>query len=206
VEFLELIFLFYFRSCIFAAFEKSTHLKALKPFNIAFVGLSNGEHEFTFELNDEFFACFEGSAIEKAQLKGELLLDKKSNMLDLHFSISGLVWVECDRCLEPFWYQIETQQTLFVKFGDHSEEQSDDVVIIPSTDSHFEVSQYFYEYAMLALPFRIVHDENPSGAQQCDPEILQQLEKYKPKDNPEPGDDDDSDDPRWDALRNIKFN
>jgi uncharacterized protein len=179
--------------------------KHLKPFNIAFVGLSNGEHEFTFDLNDDFFACFEGSSIEKAKLKGVLVLDKKSNMFDLHFSITGEVWVECDRCLEPFWYQIESQETLFVKFGDHSEEQSDDVIIIPSTESHIEVSQYFYEYAMLAIPLRIVHEENPAGEQQCDPEIIKHLEKYKPRSGSEDNKSDEAADPRWDALRNIKF-
>jgi uncharacterized metal-binding protein YceD (DUF177 family) len=178
--------------------------KHLKPFNIPFVGLSNGEHEFTFDLNDDFFACFEESEIDKAKLKGELVLDKKSNMLDLHFSIKGEVWVECARCLEPFWFQVETQHTLYIKFGDHSEEQSEDVVIIPSTESHLDVSQYFYEFAMLALPVRIVHDENPAGAQECNPEIIKQLEKYKPKS--ESDDTDKPSDPRWDALKNIKFN
>ncbi len=181
-------------------------MKALKPFNIAFVGLSNGEHAFSFELNDDFFACFDGSEITKAKLKGDLILHKKSNMLDLHFTIIGQVWMECYRCLEPFWYQLETQNTLYIKFGDHMEEQSDDIIIIPSTESHLDVSQFFYEFAMLALPARIVHEENPGEPLQCDPRILEQLEKYKPKGTDQKDDKDKPSDSRWDALKNIKFN
>jgi uncharacterized protein len=183
-------------------------LKALKPFNIAFVGLSTGEHEFTFDLNDDFFACFDASQITKARLKGTLIMLKKPNMLDLQIKIEGQVWVECDRCLEPFWYQLDSQNDLFIKFGERKEEQSDDVIIIPTTDSHIDVSQFFYEFAMLGLPARIVHEESPGEKQQCDPLILEQLEKYKPKnlDSSNEKNNDKPTDSRWDALKNFKFN
>jgi uncharacterized protein len=183
-------------------------VKALKPFNIAFVGLSSGEHEFLFELNDEFFACFEDSQITKADLKGKLVLDKKSNMLDLYFTITGKVWVECHRCLEPFWYNMDATHMLYVKFGERKEEQSDEVIIISSSDSHIDVSQFFYEFTMLGLPARIVHEENPGEPLECDPNVLEHLEKYKPtaSDETEGNDNPGTNDSRWDALRNIKFN
>ncbi len=183
-------------------------MKALKPFNIAFVALSNGEHEFSFELNDDFFACFEQSEIVKSKLTGKLVLDKKSNMMDLHFIISGQVELQCDRCLEPFWYDMNLQRSLYIKFGERLEEQSDDVIIIPATESHIEVGGYFYEFAILGIPVKKVHEEDDKGNQQCDPLILKQLEKYMPHkgDNTEQDNNDKPSDSRWDALKNIKFN
>ncbi len=182
-------------------------MKALKPFNIAFVGLSGGKHEFSFELDDDFFACFDDTEIVKARLTGKLILNKKSNMIDLDFYIDGQVELECDRCLEPFWHTLNLHRTLYVKFGDRREEQSDEVTIIPATESHIDVAQYFYEFIALGLPLRKVHGDNETGTPLCDPEVLSQLEKYMPgkgeKENNKDGKPSDS---RWDALKNIKFN
>jgi uncharacterized metal-binding protein YceD (DUF177 family) len=183
-------------------------LKALKPFNIPFVGLSNGKHEFSFELNEDFFDCFDNAPIENAKLEANLILNKKNNMLDLDFFIKGQIESECDRCLEAFWMKIDIHRVLYVKFGEHREEQSDEIVIIPATESHFDVSQYFYEFAILGIPARKVHEENSVDQKECDPQIIQQLEKYMPgkgnkKENDSSGEATDS---RWDALKNLKFN
>jgi uncharacterized metal-binding protein YceD (DUF177 family) len=180
-------------------------LKPLRPFDIAFVGLSNGIHEFFFELDNDFFACFEGSEIIVSELKGKLVMNKKSNMLDLDFFITGRIELECDRCLEPFWYNLDTSHSLYVKFGLKKEEQSDDVVIIPSTDSHFDVSQYFYEFAMLDIPVKKVHDGQQTS-QLCNPSVLEKLEKYLLKDSASDDEDKKPSDSRWDALRDLKFN
>jgi uncharacterized protein len=188
--------------------KKDSTLKALKPFNIAFVGLSSGEHEFLFELDDDFFACFEGSEITSAKLNGRLVMHKMANMLDLELFITGSVLVECDRCLEPFWYQMDEQREIFVKFGPTKEEQSDEIIVIPYTDSHLDVSQYFFEFAILSLPARKIHQDDPHGKSTCNPEILSQLEKYMTKgsNTSDTASQDNKPDSRWDALKNIKFN
>ncbi len=184
-------------------------MKALKPFEIAFVGLSGGEHEFTFDLNNDFFACFESNdQVIVADLVGKMILNKRTTRLDLDFYITGKIELECDRCLKPFWYQLSVHNNLYVKFGDRKEEQSDDVVIIPSTDSHIDVSQFFYEFVMLGLPQKKVHEDNEDGLPMCDPTVLKQLEKYVFKRNKDltTNNDNKPSDSRWDALKNIKFN
>ncbi|MFN3555187.1 MAG: YceD family protein [Bacteroidales bacterium] len=181
-------------------------MKTLKPFEIAFVGLSTGVHEFSFDLNDDFFSFFEGSEISRAALKGTLILLKKNNMLDLEFIVEGKVELNCDRCLDPYWQSIEVKQMLYVKFGDRFEEQSDEVVIIPSTESHLEVAQYFYEYIILSLPGKRIHPGGPAPEDNCDAQSLAQLEKYL-SDNPSKENQEDKPaDSRWDALNNLKFN
>jgi len=187
--------------------KKDSTLKALKPFNIAFVGLSSGEHEFLFELDDDFFTCFEGSEITSSKLKGRLVMHKKANMLDLELFITGSVLVDCDRCLEPFWLPMEEHREIFVKFGQKMEEQSDEIIIIPSTDSHIDVSQYFFEFAILSLPARRIHQDDPEDNVTCDPEILSHLEKYMAKGShtSETASTDNKVDGRWDALKNLKF-
>lgn len=182
-------------------------MKALKPFDIAFVGLSNGEHEFFFTLNDDFFASFHGPEGPPAKLEGKLTMLKKNNMLDLFFHIKGEIQLDCDRCLEPFWYSLDFNKTLYVKFGEQREEQSDDVVIIPITESHFDVSQYFYEFVILEIPLKKVHDDSDTRVQ-CNKEILEKLKQYMPEKGNDSNNspDDKPIDARWDALKNMKFN
>lgn len=189
--------------------KKESTLKALKPFEIAFVGLSGGKHEFTFVLNNDFFACFESNdQLIVANLEGKMVMDKGTNRLDLDFYITGKIELVCDRCLEPFWYQLDLHDILYVKFGERKEEQSDDVVVIPSTDSHIDVSQYFYEFVMLGLPLKKVHEDDENGVPGCNPRVLEELEKYVFKRNNDltKNDENKPSDSRWDALKNIKFN
>jgi uncharacterized protein len=184
-------------------------LKALKPFEIAFVGLSNGLHEFTFELNDAFFSCFADSEVSKADLTATLVMHKKNNMLDLEFLVKGKLELTCDRCLENYWYQMDLQKMLYIKFGERFEEQSDDVIIIPSTESHIDVAQYFFEFVVLGLPAKRVHQGGKNKEDNCDADVIEQLEKYstdnknKAKENKQ---DNSPVDSRWDALKNLKFN
>ncbi len=185
-------------------------MKALKPFEIAFVGLSSGVHEFTYELNDAFFSCYADSEVTKANLAATLIMHKKNNMLDLEFLVKGKLELNCDRCLEAFWYQMDLHKMLYIKFGDRFEEQSDDVIIIPSTESHIDVAQYFYEFVVLGLPGKRVHPGGKNKEDNCDTGVIEQLEKYKSDNNKEKAkqnkQEDLPTDSRWDALKNLKFN
>lgn len=182
-------------------------MKALKPFDIAFTGLSNGKHDYFFDLDEDFFACFEGAEMTNPKLKGQLILHKKSNRLDLEFIVEGKTELICDRCLESFWHQMTIHKVLYIKFGETQEEQSDDVIVIPATRTHIDVSQYFFEFVVLQLPLRRVHPENKEGITECNPEVIAKLHTYLKSDQkPGDGDKDQPTDSRWDALKKIKFN
>jgi len=182
-------------------------LKATKPYEIAFIGLPNGEHAFEFALNDGFFSIFGTPEFDNAQLNGKLILHKKSNRLDLEFFVDGRVNVNCDRCLENFWQDVAIHKMLYIKFGDRNEEQSDDIIIIPSTDSHINVAQYFYEFVLLGMPQKKTHSNSDTGEPLCDPKILNKLNKHSAKRQKEENNDNNKPaDSRWDPLKKLKFN
>ena len=78
-------------------------------------GLADGEHDFSFELDQQFFASLEQSEIERGNVKTDIVLEKKPGVLSLHFNLKGKVEVICDRCLESFMTEIDTMQMIFVK-------------------------------------------------------------------------------------------
>lgn len=118
-------------------------------------------------------------------------MNKESTLMDMHFKIKGTFEVTCDRCLANYMQPIEGEFRLIVKFGDDFEEESDEVVIIPKTESRIDLGQYIYEYVNLLLPIQRTH----LNIEDCDPEMIEKINTHA---TPEV-------DPRWETLKNIKL-
>ena len=167
----------------------------LKNFIIQFVGLSIGNHQFELEVNDRFFERFEYSQLQHGLINILVDLEKQDRMMVFSFGIKGNVEVTCDRCGDEFILPIQGDQRLIVKFGTEYLEESDDMVVIPSTDSKIDLSPYIYEYLHLILPWRIVHPDDAEGKTTCNPDAIRRLEELAPH---------ASIDPRWAALGNLQ--
>lgn len=161
-------------------------------------GLGEGNHDFSFELDQQFFASFEHPDIKEGRIDARIILEKKPGVLTLNFSLTGKVEVICDRCLEPFLTEINTSQKLFVKPGDNPGELEDDVVVIGKDDHEIEVGHFMYEFIVLALPYQRIHPEDERGDPACDPDMLEKLDAHRIT-----KEETDQTDPRWDALRGI---
>lgn len=167
---------------------------------INFGSLPKGTHEFVFEVNDEFFEQFENSIVQKAMADVLVTLEKEDTMLLLDFTIEGTATLPCDRCLEEMIIDIEGYNELIVKFGETSEEESDDVIVIPNKSHELDVSQFMFEYITMLIPLRNVHPDDENGIGTCNPEALKELEKYKIHE------EEKTTDPRWAALKKINPN
>ncbi len=162
-----------------------------QDFNIPFKGLSSGDHRYTFEINDSFFESFEYFETEKGRLTVILDLLKEPGLMDLHFKIEGVLQLACDRCLKEYDHPLKGEFRLIIKPGEGFVEESDEVLVIPQTESRIDVSQYIFEYINLLLPIQHTH----SDINDCDQKVIGKLEKHsKPQT-----------DPRWEALKNIKL-
>lgn len=163
-------------------------------FVIPFSGLKPGKHDYSFDIDDAFFAHFEYSEIKSGRLTVDLVLEKKENLLELDFTIHGTVHVMCDRCLDHFDQPVNGSERLFIKFGVTAYEESDEVVVIPSTEHRINVSHFIYEYIHLLLPYKCIHPNDEEGLSQCNPEVVSRLNEHI-----EPG----MGDPRWDTLKKL---
>lgn len=161
-------------------------------------GLADGNHDFLFEINKQFFATLEQPEIENGNVEAKVVLEKGPGVLSLHFDITGEVEVLCDRCLEPFMAKINSRQTIFVKMGDTPGEIEDDVIMIHKDDHEIYVGQFIYEFIVLALPMKKIHPDRGKGMQTCDPEMIRKLDAHRGKQVRK-----EQTDPRWDALKGI---
>jgi uncharacterized protein len=167
-------------------------------YTIRVSGLVEGNHDFSFELDQKFFASLEETEIENGNVRAEVVLEKKVGLLALHFHLLGEVEVPCDRCLEPFNAKIETDQKIFVKLGESPGEIENDVIVIHRDDHEIDVAQYLYEFILLALPYKRVHSDDENGVPECDPEMLRRLKELQVIEEKK-----DQTDPRWDRLKGI---
>lgn len=171
-------------------------MQPLVPFSLPISGLRDELHTFRFEVDEEFFKCFEGSVIQQGKFEVLLDLDKRPNLMVLHFRFKGAVRVECDRCLEAFDLPIEDEQDLVVKYDIEPREDAEVIYILRETPS-LDVAKFVYEFIHLALPMYATHDQ---AGLACDPEMLKYIQQS------EPHEEDDQPDSPWSELENWNDN
>ncbi|CAH8286574.1 uncharacterized metal-binding protein YceD (DUF177 family) [Mariniflexile fucanivorans] len=175
-------------------------MKPLKEFTIPFVGLKIGKHQFEYKIEQTFFEYFEYEEFNDVNVDVNLILDKKSTLLELNFKISGFVNVNCDVTNEPYNQTIENEFDLVVKFGDEYNDEFDDILIVPHGTYEVNVQQYIYELIVLSVPIKRIHPGVEDGT--LDSEILKKLEELSPKLKEEKETEEDID-PRWNTLKKL---
>tara|TARA_R110000868_G_scaffold33567_11_gene121682 strand:- start:1476 stop:2015 length:540 start_codon:yes stop_codon:yes gene_type:complete len=175
-------------------------MKPLKEFTIPFVGLKIGKHNFEYNVKQAFFEYFEYEDFNDVNVKVDVVLEKKTTLLELHFKISGFVNVNCDLTNEPYNQTIENDFDLVVKFGDEYNDENVDILIIPHGTYEVNIQQYVYELIVLSVPIKRIHPGVEDGT--LDSEILNKLEELSPK-LKDKKDKEEETDPRWNTLKKL---
>ena len=175
-------------------------MKASKAYIIQFVGLKEGEHNFSFDIDNTFFRNFEFEEFNTANVNINLNLIKKSTLMELFFSALGTVNVNCDLTNEPYDQVIQDNFKLVVKFGPAYNDDNDDLLIVPHGEYEINVAQYIYELVVLALPAKRVHPGVLNGTLQSD--ILSKLQELSPQEGNTQKETEDID-PRWNNLKKL---
>ena len=175
-------------------------MKQLKEYTIPFVGLKQGLHQFEFQINNTFFEHFEYDEFNASAINVTLEFNKKTTMLELQFTATGTVNVNCDLTNESFDLPIKNEIFLVVKFGEEYNDENEELLILPHGEYEVNVQQYIYELIVLAIPPKRVHPGVKNGTLQSD--ILEKLEELSPKEKTIV-DENEETDPRWDKLKNL---
>jgi len=173
-----------------------------REFEIAFVGLRPGVHEFEYKIEDKFFVPFGEQDFTNLSANVKLTLDKKSGFLQLKFDIDGVADVDCDRCGNGLKKQLWDEFNIIVKMVDDPEaanatEEDSDIYYISKTESHLYISDWIYEFINLSIPMQKMCDEKEMGGAQCNNEVLAMLKKME-------DDIAKQANPLWKGLDNIK--
>lgn len=170
----------------------------LEQFKIDLKGLKEEVSTFEFNLDDSYFEALDEAEVKRGKLHVSLSIRKASGFFDLQFHTVGTVIITCDRCLEPMEQPIETDNRLMVKFGSTPPED-EDTVVVDEHEGILDTAWYIYEFIALAIPIQHVHVTG-----KCDAAMTKVLEELSADRS---GDEESgqSVDPRWEALKSLKF-
>ncbi|RYY63694.1 MAG: DUF177 domain-containing protein [Chitinophagaceae bacterium] len=155
-----------------------------RAFEIAFVGLKPGLHEFSYELEDKFFIEKGAEDFTNATAKVKLTLEKNTGFMRLKFEVDGKADVTCDRCGNSLQIDLWDEFKMLVKLVDDPEvmneqEEDPDIFYISRTDSHLDVSDWLYEFSLLSVPMQKNCGEDEKAGPKCNKEVLDKLQEMK---------------------------
>ena len=90
-------------------------MKDLKEFDISFVGLKDGEHQFNYLIDNKFFDFYKYEEFNDSNVNVVLSFLKKPTIFELNFKISGWVEVACDLTNELFHQPMDGEMEIIVK-------------------------------------------------------------------------------------------
>ena len=165
---------------------------------IQFSSLKSGKYKYSYKLDESFFSEFKNEDLREGDVDFEVHLEKTERTMLFTFSFSGTVKSKCDRCLGEIDVPVRGEQVLCVKLSDTETSDNEDVLILPENAYKLDLAQWMYEYVVVALPLRVVHEES-----ECDPEMLKYLTEEGETEREE-GESVAETDPRWEVLRQLR--
>ena len=172
-------------------------MQFLNQFVISFTGLKEGEHEYKFELENEFFEHFEFNDFNSCKIGATVILNKKSNLLEFNFYSKGEINLNCHVSNEPFDYSQAHNMKLVVKFSSEQSDDNEELLVLPVGQTQINIGKYLFEMIVLSLPIKIIHPGVKDGS--LETETLKKLREYESN----VLEKNDKSDPRWDKLKDL---
>lgn len=160
--------------------------------------LADGRYEQDFVMDSAFFKNMDNADILSADINVHLDMVKKHEAYDCTFHCTGSLQVPCDRCLDPLTLDVDTTYHIIVRHGDNYDDATDDVLVIPYSDTYLNVAYLLYDTILLTIPLRHVHPQgkcnkamvamlNRHSSSTADEEAAEALEEIDA--NPDDGED-----------------
>ena len=155
-----------------------------REYEIAFVGLKPGVHEFNYPINDKFFVEYQEQDFKNSEANVRLFLEKNNSFMLLRFQIGGKAEVICDRCSNDLPIQLFEDFTITVKMVEEPElmnnqEEDPDVYYISKGESHLYVKDWIYEFINLSIPMQKTCDYENMDGPYCNPAAREVLKNMK---------------------------
>ncbi len=155
-----------------------------RAYEIAFVGLKPGIHEFSYVIDDKFFEHYGEQDFRNCHSNIKLELDKNNGFLMLKFDIGGVLDTSCDRCGNTLQLQLWDEFRIVVKMVEEPDlmnaiEEDPDIYYISPTESHLNVGDWIYEFINLSIPMHKICSDEEFGGPKCNKEVLEKLRRME---------------------------
>lgn len=163
-------------------------------YNIAFIQLSKGAHQFRLLADNSFFAMFPEGMVKEGNVDVLLVLVKNEGLFTLDFSWDGWVLCQCDNCLVDIRHKVKNKAFVTVKIQHEPAEDEPDLIYLSPNAQTLDVKQMVYDFIVLDLPMRKLCENDISGNKKCNTKVAELIK------NKEAEKETDS---RWDKLKTL---
>ena len=172
-------------------------MKILEKYRIDVFKLPNEEHEYHFDIDEDFFGLFEFGEVKKGKGTCDITLEKTSAMITMNFRINTSINLTCDRSLDDFDYEISSEEQVMFKYGDEEADLSDEVKVITQSTQSINIAHYLFEMITVKVPMKKLHPRFESSGDELEDEMIYTSggEEESPTE--------EEIDPRWAALKNL---
>lgn len=172
---------------------KSVQKSVLNTFKIDIFRLENKQYLHEFEGNDDFFEALDQELIQKGNFKATVVLNKNETMIQMMYKITGSVELTCDRSLDLFDFPVDITQKMILKFSDHNEEITEELVLIDRNTQYINVAQDIFDFIGLQIPIKKLHPRFIKDEVTYDSLMKKFEDEYEEEDVDEDDLDDDDD-------------
>ena len=172
----------------------------LNYFNLTFVKLPNGEHQFTYEVDDAFFEYFGNQEISGGSVTFLASITKSDSMLVIDLKGKGSLLSTCDRCLNSVKFNVMPNFKVIAHMNSSEVEtvSNDDIdlqlIYLRSSDFELNLASSIYESFLPCIP--MVKSCETLENKECDDSVTRIINQN--------GDNlDESVDPRWEKLKQL---
>jgi uncharacterized metal-binding protein YceD (DUF177 family) len=138
--------------------------------------LGKGTNKFDFSVGDDFFQRVEEPLVSGGRVNVTLGVEKNARLMVMNYRFSGVLRLECDRCLQPFDMKVDFSRRVVYSFEPYPVGlEEEDVYEISPNQVWFDASTDIYDFLSLAVPMRKVPDDCPGES--CPPEIFRYLKE-----------------------------
>ena len=136
-------------------------------YNLPLATLGQGEFERQWTVGQELFSGCQGSAedIRDADVQVTLQIEHKGDIYHLLFTLSGVVTVSCDRCLDDLTLPVDSEYAIDMRYGEEHDESNERVTILSAGETSIDVGPIIRDTIMLSLPLRKVHAPGECNAE-----------------------------------------
>lgn len=173
-----------------------------REYEIAFVGLKPGVHEFHYLVDDAFFEEYGLQDFRQSNAQVKLLLEKNTSFMLLRFEIGGKAEVTCDRCNNDLPIQLFDEFSITVKMVDNPDQMNDseedpDVYYLSRGESHLNVKNWVYEFISLSIPMQKTCEFENMDGPHCNATARELLKNMRPSEEKQ-------ENPLWKGLEKFK--
>jgi len=165
----------------------------LNTYKIDIFRLENKQYLHEFEGNDDFFEALDQELIQKGKFNAKVVLNKNETMIQMMYHITGSVELTCDRSLDLFDFPVDITQKMILKFSDHNEEITEELMLIDRNTQYINVAQDIFDFIGLQIPIKKLHPRFIKDEVTYESLMKKFEEEYEEEDIDDLDDDDDFD-------------